>query len=470
MSSDNDFKLLNEFQSFYKRYSNIDIQNKEELIKRVNDTLVKNSNNKFLFIFDNCEQTTNIKDYLVNMPTNAKVLVTTNKEIDLLKNDSGFKDRLHLITIDPFDQEETREFIRNSIGENIEMHEIQILCDLIFDYFKKELRPYILTKLVGIIKLVIEDIFGSFGLFLEQYNNNRNEMIDDLMKEDKLFELLQQYHENVLNILYYSSYMDPDFIPGNMFTEILKLESKVISTGVTELKSKLLISQEQKEKIKGIKIHRSFQEEIKMYLDRKQLNQYKNLLRENMENTLFKFNTRDKLKEKNISSNYHYYNFKKVVENILESAKNEEKSLILFLLANCNQNYEEFEVALENYKESLRIKRLIFGSDEHSDIADALNNIAIVYNRQGKYDLALENYNESLRIYRLIFGSDEHLDIANTLNNIAAVYNSQGKYDLALENYNESLRILRFVFTNLNEHPSIVETLSLIEKVKHKKE
>ena len=161
------------------------------------------------------------------------------------------------------------------------------------------MRPYILTKLVGIIKLVIEDIFGSFGLFLEQYNNNRNEMIDDLMKEDKLFELLQQYHENVLNILYYSSYMDPDFIPGNMFTEILKLESKVISTGVTELKSKLLISQEQKEKIKGIKIHRSFQEEIKMYLDRKQLNQYKNLLRENMENTLFKFNTRDKLKEKN---------------------------------------------------------------------------------------------------------------------------------------------------------------------------
>ncbi len=39
----------------------------------------------------------------------------------------------------------------------------------------------------------------------------------------------------------------------------------------------------------------------------------------------------------------------------------------------------------------------------------------------GQYDLALNNFNESLRIKRLIFGSDEHPSITRTLYNIESV-------------------------------------------------
>jgi tetratricopeptide (TPR) repeat protein len=109
----------------------------------------------------------------------------------------------------------------------------------------------------------------------------------------------------------------------------------------------------------------------------------------------------------------------------------------------------------------LRIKRLIFGSEEHSSIADTLYNIGNVYDVLGQCDLSLNNYNESLRIKRLLFGSDEHSSIADTLNNIGLIYKDLGKYDLALNNFNESLRIYRLIF-GTDEHLSIADTLNNI--------
>ncbi len=122
------------------------------------------------------------------MPINAKCLITTNKEINMLTNKSS------MIEIEPFDKDEAKEFIRKSIGENIEENEIELLFGLISEYFKTELRPYVLNKLITIIKLEIENIFFSFETFLKKCKNNRNEMINDLIKEDKLFELLNDYH------------------------------------------------------------------------------------------------------------------------------------------------------------------------------------------------------------------------------------------------------------------------------------
>jgi hypothetical protein len=51
-----------------------------------------------------------------------------------------------------------------------------------------------------------------------------------------------------------------------------------------------------------------------------------------------------------------------------------------------------------------------------------LGNINSIYNDLGQYDLAyLSNYYESLRIKRLIFESDEYSSIASILNNIVII-------------------------------------------------
>src|SRR5205814_1413974 len=62
---------------------------------------------------------------------------------------------------------------------------------------------------------------------------------------------------------------------------------------------------------------------------------------------------------------------------------------------------------------------------DHPDIANALNNLAVLYERQGRYAEAEERYLRALAISEKVLPSD-HPDIANSLHNLAALYERQG--------------------------------------------
>ena len=61
-----------------------------------------------------------------------------------------------------------------------------------------------------------------------------------------------------------------------------------------------------------------------------------------------------------------------------------------------------------------------YGSD-HAEVADALSNLAIVYNQRGDVDAALPLYRRALRIWERALGPD-HLDVAQTLTDIAVIH------------------------------------------------
>ena len=103
-------------------------------------------------------------------------------------------------------------------------------------------------------------------------------------------------------------------------------------------------------------------------------------------------------------------------------------------------NYQgKYDQALEYYQKALAIRLKKLGAD-HPNVADYYNNIAIVYNNQGKHDQALEYYQKALAIYLKKLGVN-HPNVASCYNNIAAVYNYQGKYDQALEYSKKALKI-----------------------------
>ncbi len=77
-----------------------------------------------------------------------------------------------------------------------------------------------------------------------------------------------------------------------------------------------------------------------------------------------------------------------------------------------------------------------------TSIADTINNIGIVYKAQGQYNLALEKYTESLRIYRVIHGTDEHTSIAGTFNKLIGV----GDHKIKNINPGESLKKTEKIF------------------------
>ena len=64
----------------------------------------------------------------------------------------------------------------------------------------------------------------------------------------------------------------------------------------------------------------------------------------------------------------------------------------------------------------------------HPDTATSLNNLAILYDNQGKYDDAEPLYKRALAVTEEVLGP-MHPDTATSLNNLAVLYNNQGKYD-----------------------------------------
>ena len=64
------------------------------------------------------------------------------------------------------------------------------------------------------------------------------------------------------------------------------------------------------------------------------------------------------------------------------------------------------------HTKSLDIKTRILGGDSHLDVTKPYNNVAIIYEAQGKYGEALEMHMKSLDIKTRILGCYNHPDVA----------------------------------------------------------
>ncbi|KAM3101157.1 tetratricopeptide repeat protein [Phormidesmis sp. 146-12] len=93
---------------------------------------------------------------------------------------------------------------------------------------------------------------------------------------------------------------------------------------------------------------------------------------------------------------------------------------------------------------SLQIREQQLGGD-HPDTATSLNNLAQLYDSQGRYEAAEPLYVRSLQIREQQLGPD-HPDAATSLNNLAGLYALQGRYDQAEPLLVRSLQILTTKF------------------------
>ena len=80
-----------------------------------------------------------------------------------------------------------------------------------------------------------------------------------------------------------------------------------------------------------------------------------------------------------------------------------------------------------------------YGPD-HPDIAQALNNLAALYGRQGRNSLAEQFYKRSVATFEKTLGPN-HPDLAGVLDNLAALYKDQGRYADAEQAFRRSKAI-----------------------------
>jgi tetratricopeptide (TPR) repeat protein len=119
--------------------------------------------------------------------------------------------------------------------------------------------------------------------------------------------------------------------------------------------------------------------------------------------------------------------------------------------------YSEAELL---YLDALEMRRRLFTGD-HPDVATSLNNLALLYNSQGKYSEAESLYVDALEMTKRLFTGD-HPDVASSLNNLAGLYHSQGKYSEAEPLYVDALAMSeRTLGTN---HPN---TITVWDNLRH---
>jgi len=131
-----------------------------------------------------------------------------------------------------------------------------------------------------------------------------------------------------------------------------------------------------------------------------------------------------------------------------------------YLLARAVHGQGNFEEANEICAESLRIYRVLHGTEtKHMDIAHALNNQGGLFQEQDEFEKAKECYTEALMMYREIFQTDgeAHPFLARACNNLGSLYDDMEKFSEAKQYYEEALSILSEVYHD--GHPQIAITL-----------
>jgi tetratricopeptide (TPR) repeat protein len=106
--------------------------------------------------------------------------------------------------------------------------------------------------------------------------------------------------------------------------------------------------------------------------------------------------------------------------------------------------------------DALEMRKQLFTGD-HPDVASSLNNLALLYHSQGRYSEAEPLYLDALKMRRRLFTND-HPDVASSLNNLALLYHNQGKYSEAELLYLDALEMRRRLFPG--DHPDVATSLN----------
>ncbi|MBH8576113.1 tetratricopeptide repeat protein, partial [Nostocaceae cyanobacterium CENA369] len=140
----------------------------------------------------------------------------------------------------------------------------------------------------------------------------------------------------------------------------------------------------------------------------------------------------------------------KAVELQKELGLEKELATSLNNLASLYDSQGRYNEAEPLYIQALALTRKLLG-EEHPSVASSLNNLALLYYSQGRYSEAEPLYIQALALWRKLLG-EEHPSVASSLNNLAGLYYSQGRYSEAETLYIQALALWRKLLGE--EHPS----------------
>jgi len=153
----------------------------------------------------------------------------------------------------------------------------------------------------------------------------------------------------------------------------------------------------------------------------------------------------------------------KGAEKIVTDLKDqpEVQATLMDTMGDVYQNLGLYDRATPLLEEALNIRRHIFG-EEHPDVAESLNKLALLLDAKGDYAAAEPLYRQALAMRRKLLG-EEHPDVAASINNLASLLYAKGDYAAAEPLFREALALHRKL--EGNDHPNVASSLNNLAMV-----
>jgi CHAT domain-containing protein/tetratricopeptide (TPR) repeat protein len=141
-------------------------------------------------------------------------------------------------------------------------------------------------------------------------------------------------------------------------------------------------------------------------------------------------------------------------------------ALSLNNLAMLYQGQGKLAAAEPLYQQALAMRKRLYPSD-HPSVALSLNNLAMLYQGQGKLVEAEPLYQQALAMRKRLFPTD-HPDVAQSLNNLAVLLAATDRYCEALERMKEAAGIENRLISQLFTYSSDRDRLTYLQTIKGK--
>jgi len=252
------------FENFAKFELNINLNEKNDkkfIIRQIKIKLDKATEN-LLFIFDNCDDYQDIKDYLqmILSLAKSKIIITTTRNsipIEDFKSEETKK-----IILEPFNECECIEFIKNRFGNGITDEETREILGLLEGPSNELKMPNDLIKLIAHVKLNLTGFQKLTIDFIKKLNEKKKESKIPI-SDDEIIELITKKYPESWEVLKRCSYLDPDFIPIEIFQDLFGIDKNDLEIKIEKLKNISIISVDNKDENKiGLRIHRTIKKVI----------------------------------------------------------------------------------------------------------------------------------------------------------------------------------------------------------------
>ncbi|XP_076672115.1 uncharacterized protein LOC143371117 [Andrena cerasifolii] len=439
------------------RISTKNVNNEEkEMSSIVEDVYKFFSRGKSLFVFDNAEKYKSQNDFDRGIDQFLPSLSPTYNRPHVLitSRNQKWPKNIKVLQLDVFSEEEAMEFIKLSLNlENVGQNEdIKELAGQL------HFLPLALQQAVAYIRVYdkkLRHVGAKFEIrdYLVRYNEKTNEVLDFEFPEDSendytrtvfttwnvTLDMIEHKEggNDALEILYIVSYLAPEGIPTDMFSNLIKNIEKLASA-VELLEQYSMVNSEHA----MVNVHRLVQQVIRIHL------QKQNQEQEILIKALQLFN-RGNITSGNINHALSVWNYSNKYKELVK------KFLPLSSYISCalmsSARFGDAYLFGENILQLIHIL-----PPEYSVLqgfCSTLNNIGMALLEQGKYDIALKTLQDALNFENKIFGLNSCESIVTKIN-ISNVLIAQSKYNEALKCSQEVLDVWKDTLGN--DHPKIL--------------